>query len=197
MLGVKPSGRLPDGKTPLVTLFWSIRLNEIPAWREAGLDAWKKEAAALAPFAAPLLERIDNAGAIVPSSYHNVWMSRWTEGRAVYIGDAAHATSPQLGQGVNLGLWDAMVLAQCLQDAPDIPAGLARYHGRRRRNVRFYQLAAGFLTPFFQSDFDFLAWPRDLALGTLCRLPWTRTEGARVAAGVKTGLFSSMALEDR
>lgn len=41
---------------------------------------------------------------------------RWSSGRLVLLGDAAHATSPNAGQGAALALEDALVLARCLRD---------------------------------------------------------------------------------
>jgi salicylate hydroxylase len=39
----------------------------------------------------------------------------WHQGRVVVIGDAAHATLPHLGQGANVSIEDAVVLAECLE----------------------------------------------------------------------------------
>jgi 2-polyprenyl-6-methoxyphenol hydroxylase-like FAD-dependent oxidoreductase len=41
----------------------------------------------------------------------------WHRGRIVLIGDAAHAVSPNAGQGASLALEDAMYLARLLRDA--------------------------------------------------------------------------------
>jgi 2-polyprenyl-6-methoxyphenol hydroxylase-like FAD-dependent oxidoreductase len=53
----------------------------------------------------------------------------------VIVGDAAHAPSPTSGQGASLAAEDAVVLAKCLRDLPDIPEALATYEGLRRKRV--------------------------------------------------------------
>jgi FAD-dependent urate hydroxylase len=59
----------------------------------------------------------------------------WHKGPMVVIGDAAHAPSPTSGQGASMAAEDAVVLAKCLRDLPDIPQALAAYEGLRRRRV--------------------------------------------------------------
>jgi FAD-dependent urate hydroxylase len=59
----------------------------------------------------------------------------WHRGPMVVIGDAAHAPSPTSGQGASMAAEDAVVLAKCLRDLPDIPAALTAYEGLRRRRV--------------------------------------------------------------
>jgi FAD-dependent urate hydroxylase len=59
----------------------------------------------------------------------------WHRGPMVIIGDAAHAPSPTSGQGASMAAEDAVVLAKCLRDRPDIPEALATYEGLRRRRV--------------------------------------------------------------
>jgi len=59
----------------------------------------------------------------------------WHNGSMVVIGDAAHAVSPSSGQGASLAAEDAVVLAQCLRDQPDIPCALNRYEQLRRDRV--------------------------------------------------------------
>jgi FAD-dependent urate hydroxylase len=59
----------------------------------------------------------------------------WHKGPMVIIGDAAHAPSPSSGQGASMAAEDAVVLAKCLRDLPDIPRALAAYEGLRRKRV--------------------------------------------------------------
>jgi FAD-dependent urate hydroxylase len=59
----------------------------------------------------------------------------WHKGPMVIIGDAAHAPSPSSGQGASMAAEDAVVLARCLRDLPDVPGALAAYEGLRRRRV--------------------------------------------------------------
>jgi 2-polyprenyl-6-methoxyphenol hydroxylase-like FAD-dependent oxidoreductase len=109
----------------------------------------------------------------------------------VLIGDAAHATSPQLGQDANHGLLDAVSLADALAAAPDLPTALALHARTRRRQVRFYQWASWWMTPFFQSDSRALALMRDLTFDRMAPIPWLRREMLRTLAGLKTGVLSA------
>jgi FAD-dependent urate hydroxylase len=59
----------------------------------------------------------------------------WQRGPMVIIGDAAHAPAPTSGQGASLAAEDAVVLAKCLRDQPDIPQALAAYQRLRRPRV--------------------------------------------------------------
>jgi len=59
-------------------------------------------------------------------------LPRWHAGPVVLIGDAAHATSPSAGQGASLALEDAIVLAQCLRDLPQLDDAFATYERLRR-----------------------------------------------------------------
>jgi 2-polyprenyl-6-methoxyphenol hydroxylase-like FAD-dependent oxidoreductase len=59
----------------------------------------------------------------------------WHRDRKIIIGDAAHATSPASGQGASMAFEDAVTLAKCLRDLPDVPAAFAAYEGLRRTRV--------------------------------------------------------------
>ena len=59
----------------------------------------------------------------------------WHLGPAVLIGDAAHATSPNAGQGASLAMEDALVLAKCLRDLPDTERAFAAYELLRRQRA--------------------------------------------------------------
>ena len=198
MLGFLPVGRpsAVAGGRPLVSLFWSVRLAGHDQWRARGLDAWKAAVLALSARAAPLLEQIRSPDDLLLAAYHDVRLPRWHADGLVLIGDAGHAMSPQLGQGVNLALLDAEVLAQCVGAGREpLPAALARYSVLRRRHLRFYATASRWLTPAFQSSHGWLAPPRDALTQPLSRVPWIRRQMLASLAGVKTGVLGSMSLD--
>jgi 2-polyprenyl-6-methoxyphenol hydroxylase-like FAD-dependent oxidoreductase len=58
----------------------------------------------------------------------------WHRGRAVLVGDAAHATSPSSGQGASLAIESAVELARCLRDLP-VASAFEAYEGLRRARV--------------------------------------------------------------
>jgi FAD-dependent urate hydroxylase len=59
----------------------------------------------------------------------------WHRGPVALLGDAAHATSPNAGQGASLAMEDALVLALCLRDIPDVDGALATYERLRRERA--------------------------------------------------------------
>jgi 2-polyprenyl-6-methoxyphenol hydroxylase-like FAD-dependent oxidoreductase len=61
---------------------------------------------------------------------------RYARGRVVLVGDAAHPTTPSLGQGANMAIDDAIVLARALRDEGGLPAALARYERERLERTR-------------------------------------------------------------
>jgi 2-polyprenyl-6-methoxyphenol hydroxylase-like FAD-dependent oxidoreductase len=59
----------------------------------------------------------------------------WQRVPMVLVGDAAHAPSPTSGQGASMAAEDAVVLAKCLRDLPDLGGALAAYERLRRRRT--------------------------------------------------------------
>jgi 2-polyprenyl-6-methoxyphenol hydroxylase-like FAD-dependent oxidoreductase len=62
---------------------------------------------------------------------------RWRAGRVVLIGDAAHASSPMMGQGGCIAMEDACVLAEALCAEPALEDALDAYVRRRRPRVEW------------------------------------------------------------
>ncbi|WP_226007979.1 FAD-dependent oxidoreductase [Natrinema salinisoli] len=59
----------------------------------------------------------------------------WNRGTVCLIGDAAHATSPHVGQGASLAMEDAIVLAKCLRDVEGVPDAFETFESLRRDRV--------------------------------------------------------------
>ena len=55
--------------------------------------------------------------------YQQSHVSKWFRGNVILIGDAAHATSPFMGQGANQAIIDGYYLAKCIHDCKNIPSG--------------------------------------------------------------------------
>ena len=85
----------------------------------------------------PALEVIDATEHIFSgwNTYDFPTVPVWHRDRMIIIGDAAHATSPASGQGASMALEDAVTLAKCLRDLPDVPDAFAAYENLRRARV--------------------------------------------------------------
>ena len=70
--------------------------------------------------------------------YDRAPLKTWSTDRITLLGDAAHAVTPQLGQGANQAVEDAITLAVLLQDAQaaDIPMPPRRYEDLRIERTR-------------------------------------------------------------
>src|SRR6185436_15414602 len=55
----------------------------------------------------------------------------WCNGRCALLGDAAHPTTPNLGQGGCMAIEDAAVLARCMSNYSDIAMALRAYEQLR------------------------------------------------------------------
>jgi salicylate hydroxylase len=104
--------------------------------------------------------------------------------RLVHIGDAAHSTSPQLGQGANMAMLDALALSRALQSQHSLPEQLRHYSRMRRWHMRLFQAASAIFTPFYQSDSRVLPIVRDWLASPLSRLPVGDAILARLVCGM-------------
>jgi 2-polyprenyl-6-methoxyphenol hydroxylase-like FAD-dependent oxidoreductase len=100
------------------------------------LDGLRAAWARAYPPAAAMLARVERWDDLILNRVITVACDRWFEGRAVLLGDAAHAMPPNLGQGANSALVDAAVLLDEVRRAPDLASGLSRYQARRRPAVQ-------------------------------------------------------------
>ncbi len=163
MVGVLPIGTLPGQTMPKAAIFWSLPRDNHDVWLDAGLDAWRAQAEDLWPAFAPFAAQITDPDQMTMARYAHGTLRRPYGDKIVHIGDAAHCASPQLGQGANMALLDALVLARAISVA-GVADGPALYAKARRGHVRFYQMMSALFTPQYQSDSTFLPVLRDQLL---------------------------------
>jgi kynurenine 3-monooxygenase len=148
-LHIWPRGRymciaLPNTEqTFTVTLF-------LPNEGEPSFASLPDLAAARAFFAAefadalPLVPDFDREWTSNPiGSLFTLYLERWhLDGRAVLIGDAAHAMVPFHGQGMNCAFEDCVALARHIDAAPDWQSAFAAFEAERKPNAEAIQAMA-------------------------------------------------------
>jgi 2-polyprenyl-6-methoxyphenol hydroxylase-like FAD-dependent oxidoreductase len=76
---------------------------------------------------------------IITTEIEELWMDDWVRlsarNSAVLLGDAAHALTPNIGQGAGMAMEDAAVLAEELASGAEIEHALGNYAKRRKPRV--------------------------------------------------------------
>lgn len=184
MAGVLPVGSRALGEPRLCAFFWSLRRDREAAWRDAGVHAWKREVAELWPDAESMLDPVTDLAQVTFAQYDHYTARVPFAGRIVHIGDSAHATSPQLGQGANMALLDALALSRSVDAAPSLEHALRGYARMRHWHIRTFQWASAAFTPFYQSDGRVLPFVRDWLTAPLSQLPIGRQLLVKLVSGM-------------
>lgn len=185
MAGVLPVGVNSSDPAPKAAFFWSLKAGAYELWRKTPLERWRDEVLTLWPEVEPILAQIVNHDRMTMTGYRHRTLRRPNGDHLVHIGDSYHCTSPQLGQGANSALLDAVALAASLRKSSTIEQALASFHQRRRRHVDLYQLASRIVTPVYQSDSQVLPLLRDRIAGPLSRIyPMPRILASLVSGSV-------------
>ncbi len=114
---------------------------------------------------------------------------RYVDTRLALVGDSAHGVHPIAGQGLNLGLRDAIVLAELLLDAqaagadPGAHGLLAAYQARRRPANLAMLATTHALDRLFSTDIGIVRAVRDIGIAGVNRLPPLRRALMRQAMG--------------
>ncbi|MGH9560365.1 MAG: FAD-dependent monooxygenase, partial [Terracidiphilus sp.] len=82
------------------------------------------------------------------------------------LGDAAHATTPNLGQGACQALEDAVVLAHCLSEIRPIEAALREYERLRIPRTTAVIQGSWQTGKLLQLDSPILEWFRNAFMGS-------------------------------
>src|SRR5690606_31182113 len=107
MIGVLPIGRAEPGGERMAAFFWSLKPDAAARVQSEGLEAWKARVVGYWPKCAAYVDQIDSFDQLSLARYGHHTLPVPAGRRLAIIGDAAHSTSPQLGQGANMALLDA------------------------------------------------------------------------------------------
>jgi len=119
------------------------------------------------------------------------YVKRFVDERLVLIGDAAHVIHPLAGQGVNMGLRDAAVLAEVVSEGQnaDYDIGhrqfLRRYERARKGGTLGMLAGVEFLRQFFGLNYPAAGCVRHFALTAIDKIPFIKQKIIRSALGVE------------
>jgi 2-polyprenyl-6-methoxyphenol hydroxylase-like FAD-dependent oxidoreductase len=189
MAGLLPSGTHPVTGRACISFFWSLKADKFDQWQDNSIEKWKTQVLRLWPEIHPLINTINSHDDLKFVQYADTIMNQWHDNKIVIIGDAAHAMSPQLGQGANMALVDAQQLYVSLKHNKTIESALIDYSQQRKKHLKFYQYSSRLLTPFFQSNSAVAAAFRDLVFPPMKYFPLAKKHALTTLFGVKTSIF--------
>lgn len=140
---------------PTETTAWTIQLGKGTTWLTIPIGSgraycYADQSAEIAPdqpggvemmravfadFGEParsILSSLANETVVHTGMIEEVHLPQWHLGRVLLLGDAAHATSPNMAEGAAMALEDALVLAEVLTSSPTLDLALGEFERRRR-----------------------------------------------------------------
>ncbi len=141
---------------------------EPETWSNLGLDtATAAEALAILTDAfAPILdghslvEPPGRLGSVTWRTFLEITNERWSDGRRVLLGDAAHTTHFSIGSGTKLAIEDAIALAHHLDLEPDVAKALQAYTTDRQTSMEVLRADAHFSSLWFENLSRYARLPR-------------------------------------
>jgi 2-polyprenyl-6-methoxyphenol hydroxylase-like FAD-dependent oxidoreductase len=120
---------------------YGVEDNEVPRHDVAAQKALVAErCAGLRGFFPTIVDAMKETSQFYYNELAQIHMSRWSRGRVVLAGDAAHCASPFTGQGTSLALVGALILAHALSQQPNRPSeAFTAYEERMRPYVALNQ----------------------------------------------------------
>lgn len=122
--------------------FWGGSRRTIKSIDATSYLNWKERVCKRFPMMQQVLDHQPQWSGLVQLLHRSVRCERWSRGNVVLIGDAAHAMSPNLGQGANCALVDALALTchiATISGKCDLNTAIDRFENDRRPLVEALQ----------------------------------------------------------
>ncbi len=152
------------------TMYLFLVSGEGDNWFIAEQELIPRFKAHLAEYAAPaiaaLLPGITDPAGVVCRPLETVLLpAPWHRGRILIIGDAAHGTIPQLGQGAALAIEDGVVLGELVQTQDSVPAVFEAFMRRRFERSRLVVEVSDQIGKWEQMEWQGLPLPEGINIG--------------------------------
>src|SRR5262249_3746209 len=106
---------------------------------EGRLERLRNRFAAFGGRVQEYLASVEHDDQVICSAMEWTELEKWHRGRVVLVGDAAHASSPMMGQGGCMAMEDACVLAEELRASDSVERALTSFVARRTPRVKWIQ----------------------------------------------------------
>ena len=127
-------------------IFCNVPLGQWNEIRDHRLDAWIDTWTPFGPEVLDLLRKVSDWNAVSYDELHEIRLDSWAKPPIFVAGDAAHAMTPNLGQGANSSMVDALVLMRILgkatKDGTPLDRAAAEYEAVRRKFATSIQTAS-------------------------------------------------------
>lgn len=177
-------GVLPVGHDQC-SFFWGARQDEWNKIRSGGFDDWKQRVTDFGAEVGEIAGGVQSVEEVTFATYRTARMKSVVDGRVAFVGDAAHATAPHLGQGLNLALGDVANLASHLTLDASVSEAFEGYRRERRSTTRYYSQLTGLITPFFQTSNRLLQFGRNMTLPWMPAVPYLNQHMLLTMSGLK------------
>lgn len=145
--------------------YWFLTKNVPPRTRQTKADAL----ALCRDWASPvpqIIEATPESAILQNDILDRPPLKSWGRGAVTLLGDAAHATTPNLGQGACQALEDAVVLAHCLSRTQPAESALREYERLRIPRTTTVVQGSWQTGKLLQLDSPVLEWLRDAFMGS-------------------------------
>ena len=182
---------LPFSKPNVSSIVWSLSTEEAQRYASMDDEIFKNLLAQAFDYKLGPIQAIEERH-LFPLSRQQV--EQYIKSRVVLVGDAAHVMHPLAGQGVNMGLLDAIslfdIIIQALNKNKDFASDLClrQYERWRKADNIAMQTAVGMIKNMFASDQHLMKVLRSKGLNAVNHMAWIKKIFIRHAVGNRIAL---------
>ncbi len=190
MLGIMPMG-------PATYLHHCVGPRSFEEVKRLGLDQFRAEVTEAAPEMEDALRSVEAWARFAYFMPSRIRVERWVDNGVALLGDSAHTVHPHSGQGLNLSLQDALVLAEvienCVKTGDFSAKALREYQSKRELYADVIGRHAHYAATYALSQHWLVRWLNRRALRKLQKNQKLLKQALELTAGVfekKPGLFT-------